>query len=308
MEHVFGQAPTGTLEAPQVLLPNDQVFRRRALRLRELVVQVPELDEFLAFMARLVEAQDQALQAARPAWQPGEGAFDLALEHGLPALGFQTLRRVVDWQTDLMVILESLALHVGAAQRPLLEALRAASPALLQSLADDVLEGRPGERANRGLMPLVAAALQVAWVRLALALPRAPQRPERKAQGLCPCCGSAPVASVVHDEQPRDGLRYLYCSLCSSQWHLERVRCSVCDHGGELSYLGLDNEQGRPYLPVQAEACGHCQHYLKLMQRQLQGRAEPIADDLASLALDMLLAEQGSYQRSGYNPLFIVGD
>lgn len=308
MDHLFGSAPTGIFDAPHVLLPGADLFRQRALRLRELVTQVPELDEFLAFMARLVQTQDHVLGSFSASWQPVEGAFDQALEHGMPALGFQTLRRVVDWQADLNAILDALELHVGEAQRPLLKALRQATPAMLETLADDVLEGRPGEPARRGLMPLVAAALQVAWVRLALMLPRAPSRPGRDAQALCPSCGSAPVASLIHNEQPRSGVRYLYCGLCSTQWHLERVRCSVCDHGGELVYLGLENGQGKPYLPVQAEACGHCHHYLKLMQRQLHGRAEPIADDLASLALDFALAEQGTYQRSGYNPLFIAGE
>ena len=308
MDHVFGNAPTGVLDAPHVLLPAADVFRHRALRLRELVTQVPELDEFLAFMARLVHTQDQILSTAEPGWHPQAGAFDKALEHGLPALGYQTLRRVVNWQTDLHAILAALELHVGQAQRPLLDALRAATPRQLETLADDVLEGQPGDAAARGLMPLVAAALQVAWVHLALTLARPPDRPAREAQGLCPTCGSAPVASLIHNEQPRSGVRYLYCGLCATQWHLERARCSLCDHGGELTYLGLDNDLGKPYLPVQAEACGHCHHYLKLMQRQLHGRAEPIADDLASLALDMMLAQQGLYQRSGYNPLLIAGE
>jgi len=43
------------------------------------------------------------------------------------------------------------------------------------------------------------------------------------------------------------------------------------------------------------------------MLREEHGRAEPVADDLASLALDILLAEQGEYGRSGYNPLLIAG-
>ena len=308
MDHVFGNAPTGVPDAPHVLLPDADVFRQRASRLRELVTQVPELDEFLAFMARLVQVQDQVLNTAHAGWRPLPGAFDKALEHGLPALGYQTLRRVIDWQADLQSILAALDLHVAQAQRPLLGALRGATPEQLETLADDLLEGRPGEKARRGLMPLVAAALQVTWVRLAVNLPRPPDRPAREAQSLCPACGSAPVASLIHNDPPRSGVRYLYCSLCATQWHLERARCSLCDHGGELIYLGLDNDQGRPYLPVQAEACGHCHHYLKLMQRQLHGRAEPIADDLASLALDMMLAEEGAYERSGYNPLLIAGE
>lgn len=54
--HEFGSAPTTIMEPPQVVLPDDQLFSRRALRLRELMVMVPALDEFLDFMARLAQA------------------------------------------------------------------------------------------------------------------------------------------------------------------------------------------------------------------------------------------------------------
>lgn len=44
------------------------------------------------------------------------------------------------------------------------------------------------------------------------------------------------------------------------------------------------------------------------MLRQLQGRADPVADDLASLPLDLMLADEGVYARSGYNPLLVFGE
>ncbi|WP_258190251.1 formate dehydrogenase accessory protein FdhE [Stutzerimonas azotifigens] len=306
-EHSFGNAPSGIMDPPTIALPDAQVFSRRAARLRELVVMVPALDEFLSFMARVVQAQDQALQR-EPRWQPEAGAFDLALEHGMPPLGVDALRRDLDWKQDLTALLDAIELHVGERQRPLIQTLRDMSPEQLDALADEVIDVRPGTQENRGLMPLVAAALQVAWVRLARQLPRPPKRPSAESRGVCPCCGSLPVASVVHNERHRSGVRYLHCSLCSTEWHLERVRCSVCDSGAKLTYLGLDDEKGKPFLPIQAEACGECHSYLKVAQRELHGRAEPVADDLASLGLDLLLAEQGEFARSGYNPLLILGD
>ncbi len=307
VNHAYGAVPSGIMEAPRVVLPDAKLFSRRALRLRELVEQVPPLDEFLAFMARLVQAQHLALSEREPAWQPAAGAFDKALDHGLPALGHQALRRDLDWQDDLHAILAALELHVGLRQRPLLAALRALSSDELNALAEEVLEARPGAAATRGLLPLVAAALQVSWARLAIGLPRPPDQPTGEAKAICPCCGSLPLASVVHNERHRAGVRYLHCSLCATEWHLERVKCSVCE-SGKLVYLNLDDEQGKPWLPVQAEACNDCHSYVKLMQRELHGRADPVADDLASLALDLLLGEEGKYQRSGYNPLLVVGE
>lgn len=308
VNHSYGSAPSGIMEAPHVVLPDAKVFSKRATRLRELVMQVPALDEFLAFMARLVQAQHQVLTEHEPAWRPAPDAFDQALKHGMPPLGFQALRRDVRWHTDLLAILDAVELHVGERQRPLLDTLREMSAERLDELADEVFEMCPGREATRPLLPLVAAALQVAWARLAIDLPSAPARPIGDAKALCPCCGAVPVASVVHNERHRSGVRYLHCSLCATEWHLERVKCSVCDTGGKLVYLTLDDDQGKPFLPVQAEACNECNSYLKVMQRELHGRADPVADDLASLALDMLLAEQDQYARSGYNPLLILGD
>lgn len=308
MNHSYGSAPSGIMEAPHVVLPDAKVFSKRVTRLRELVMQVPALDEFLAFMARVVQAQHQVLSEQEPAWRPAADAFDQALKHGMPPLGFQALRRDVRWQQDLVAILDAVELHVGERQRPLLAALREMPADALDALADDVFEMRQGTEATRALLPLVGAALQVAWARLAIGLPTPPARPVGEAKALCPCCGAVPVASVVHNERHRSGVRYLHCSLCATEWHLERVKCSVCDTGGKLLYLTLDDEQGKPFLPVQAEACTECHSYLKVMQRELHGRADPIADDLASLALDMLLAEQDEYARSGYNPLLIAGN
>lgn len=308
VNHSYGSAPSGIMEAPHVVLPDAKVFSKRATRLRELVLQVPPLDEFLAFMARLVQAQHQVLTEQEPAWQPAADAFDQALKHGMPPLGFQALRRDVCWQKDLLAILDAIELHVGERQRPLLATLREMSVDQLNELADDVFEMRPGNDATRALLPLVAAALQVTWMRLAKGLPNPPAPPVGEAQALCPCCGAAPVASVVHNERHRSGVRYLHCSLCATEWHLERIKCSVCDSGGKLLYLTLDDDQGKPFLPVQAEACNECHSYLKVMQRELHGRADPVADDLASLALDLLLAEQDEYARSGYNPLLIAGN
>lgn len=308
MNHSYGIAPSGIMEAPNVVLPGAKVFSKRATRLRELILQVPPLDEFLAFMARLVQAQHQVLNEREPAWKPASDAFDQALKHGMPPLGFEALRRDVQWHEDLLAMLDAIELHVGERQRPLLAALREMEREQLDALADDVFGAKPGTETTRPLLPLVAAALQISWQRLAMALPRPPDKPTGEARALCPCCGSPPVASVIHNERHRAGVRYLHCSLCATEWHLERIKCSVCDSAGKLVYLTLDDEKGKPFLPVQAEACGECHSYLKVMLREEHGRADPVADDLASLALDLLLGEQDEYGRSGYNPLLIAGD
>jgi FdhE protein len=58
---------------------------------------------------------------------------------------------------------------------------------------------------------------------------------------------------------------------------------------------------------VKAEACAACKTYVKIMNREKDPQVDPFADDLATLSLDVLMAEEG-YQRLGFNPLLIPGD
>ncbi len=55
---------------------------------------------------------------------------------------------------------------------------------------------------------------------------------------------------------------------------------------------------------AKAEACDRCHTYLKLFYLEQNPRAEPFADDVATLPLDLLMAEAG-YARSGVN-LFLL--
>jgi FdhE protein len=110
------------------------------------------------------------------------------------------------------------------------------------------------------------------------------------------------VASVVRIGGAEQGLRYLHCSLCDTEWHLPRVQCSNCSNTTDLDYLVI--EGGGEV--VKAEACDTCHSYLKQVYMTKAPEADPVADDLATLALDMLMAER-DYLRSGPNLLFIPG-
>nr|WP_290826123.1 formate dehydrogenase accessory protein FdhE [Halomonas sp.] len=307
MKHTYGNSPSGVMAPPDVVLPTPDHFAIRALRLQELSQRVEPLGEFLTFMAQLASAQQVALEHADPAWAPIDEAFVPALEHGMPPLNVRALRQDIDLHTELAVMLDALELHVGEAQRTLLIRLRELPRDEVDLMADDVLAASPGDPERRGMMPLVAAAMQVAWLRLTQSLPRAPDRPSAEARALCPCCGSPPVASVIEATPERSGVRYLQCGLCATQWYFERSICSVCEQSGKLGYLSLENETGEPALPAQAETCGDCGTYLKVISHGVDPQGEPLADDLASLALDLLLAEEEQYQRSGFNPLLVVG-
>lgn len=59
--------------------------------------------------------------------------------------------------------------------------------------------------------------------------------------------------------------------------------------------------------PAQAEACPECRSYLKLCRMDRDPEVEPLADDLASLALDLLMSEEG-FGRSRVNYLMLQSD
>ena len=74
-------------------------------------------------------------------------------------------------------------------------------------------------------------------------------------------------------------------------------RCSTADDSTEPTK--------RP--AIEAETCDACKHYLKIMHMAREVHAEPVADDLATLTLDLLVSEEG-YIRSGSNMLLLFGD
>ena len=167
-----------------------------------------------------------------------------------------------------------------------------------------------------GAAPLVAAGLQLYWTQLVRATGAALDNPFGFTQDAtrCPCCGSLPTASVTRVGGERDGFRYLHCALCNAEWHMVRVKCAHCLGTGGIRFRALqaiDDAQPQPQRQrreaVQAETCDTCHHYLKIVHMDKELQVEPIADDLASLTLDLLVSEEG-YQRHGVNYMLLFGD
>ncbi len=57
---------------------------------------------------------------------------------------------------------------------------------------------------------------------------------------------------------------------------------------------------------MKAEACEECRGYLKIVNMEKDPLVDPVADDLATLGLDVLMDEAG-YERAGPNFLFVPG-
>lgn len=280
---------------PRLRLPGQAgPYAERAQRLAALAPASP-LAAYLRFMSAVCEAQAAAL-AALPPPELDAVRIAAAARHGMPVLPAQG-GPPEGWRDGLAFLLERLRgdARVGPA-RPSLEALAAREPPWLDAQAAAILGGA-FDALDLACAPLVAAALQIAWTARASRLTESEVSLEAPA-ALCPVCGYPPVASVVRIGGAEAGYRYLHCALCATEWHMVRVKCSSCGTTKGIDYRHVDGQAGA----VRAECCAECTSYLKILYLDRDPHAEPAADDLASMALDLLLAEEG-LARSGVNLL-----
>jgi FdhE protein len=292
---------------PRVRLPQRAaVFARRAARLRRLAVRAG-IGDYLRFLSVLVDAQHAALQdlsvtAATP------GQIKVSTEHGMPPIQPAAWPRGDAWLATLRNLCEALAAHpefpAGVAET--ISRLRLAPRGWIEGQADALLQSGD-EAIDPAAAPIVMAALQVHWAAWAASF-AADRVSPLDVPGICPLCGTQPVASVVYAEAGYQGYRYLHCALCATEWHMVRVQCTRCGASGKsIAYqsaaIGTDPENdGSAQTAVRAETCEQCHGYRKVLYQEKDTGVEPVADDLASLNLDLLLGERGYHRASG-NPL-----
>lgn len=297
---------------PRVRVPDRaQLFARRARRLRALAPASP-IAGYLQLCAIVADAQHAAL-ADFPITLPDAAQLAAAHEHRMPPIAAMSWPRAPAWRDALASICAAVAaqpeLPVEVAR---LAARLAAAPAdEIDAQADALLNWRD-LAIDAAAAPFAMAALQVNWAALSSRFAAADVKP-LDVPGVCPLCGSLPVASFVATQAPYQGYRYLHCALCACEWHMVRVQCSQCGADGrDLVYHSLADADadadaaagadGGGTAAVRAESCGKCHAYRKILYFEHEPQLEPIADDLASYALDVLLAEEG-YARASGNPL-----
>lgn len=296
----FGETTLGDVaQSDPVRLPDlATVFLRRAERLKALA-EGHELEAFLRMVGALVEAQHAALADLPPGSLPGSAEIAKAKLANRAPLDPATWSRDASWRAALDRILAKIddSLLPEPARRAR-TALAAARPADLESLAGRFLEGNvaAGEAAQA---VFVAAALQVAWTRMAALLDLADLGAGETDSGQCPVCDSPPVSGLVSPGGTKFGHRHLHCSLCATSWRYARIRCVHCGSTDKISFRQL---AGTTYL--RAECCERCQGYSKLFYLEGARAIEPFADDLGSLGLDVLVGEEGFSRVS--NP-FVLG-
>ena len=293
------------------------VFADRQLRLRQLAASHPMRD-YLLFIADLASAQQQVLLGYPDVALPDAEACTAAakaLKPPTPAFGWP---RDPLWRSELRRLLDLFRARLpDGPARDTVDRLAASEDEWIDTQADKLLR-----RITLGLdlatAPLIAAGLQTYWTQLAIQT--VGTHGERvfghtDPSTVCPCCGSLPTASITRIGAEDAGFRYLHCSLCSIQWHYVRIKCTHCESTKGIGFQSLEPlESGKEISAtgarpgaVKAECCDTCGHYLKQVLMEKDPEVDPVADDLASVALDLLVSEAG-FERSGHNLMLLFGD
>jgi len=291
----------------RIRLPQPAVlFADRAARLAQKAEGNP-IGDYLRFLARLVRAQQQAAGTVQTA-APDAALIAQAQEHAMPLLPAASH---VDpaWHGVLDQLLDVLgdAAEVPDALRPTLQTLRTMPAEERDILARRVLVGLLTEPQDLAAAPIVMAALQVTFADRASRLQES-EVPYTDPATICPACGTPPVASVLRIGGREAGLRYLHCGTCCTEWHMVRVKCTHCESTKGVRYQGMQSESGEQKDEVVlAETCDQCHTYRKIVSQEKDPLAEPLADDLATLLLDLLMGET-DYARASMNPLLPMSE
>lgn len=296
----FDPIPIGEVAKPPfVQLPDPlTLFSRRAQRLRSLADR-HELRAFLAFIADLSDIQHR-LCAVLPHPEPPPAAeIARARQFKMPPLDRSRFSRDAAFDA----LWESFAAAVGSIAMP--QSARLAKERVIS--ADAVTQAAMVAAVLNDTIPaaalaehaLVAAVAQVHFARLAAQLD--PKTLVPVGDGACPVCGAPPLCSMVVGWSGAQNTRFCACSLCGTLWNYPRVKCTLCGSTEGIAFQEIAGGSGA----VKAETCDPCGRYVKILQQHAHRSPDPVADDVATVALDLLLGGS-KYRRGGVNP-FLLG-
>jgi FdhE protein len=284
---------------PFVRLPDPtRLFIDRTLRLRALAAR-SDIGTYLRFLSDLTELQYRIQDDLPEPEMPDGEALARARTHAMPPLD----RAGFIPDAALEITLDTLFDAAADIQKPraaseALARVRTADPATLGAMLRDVLaDAIPAEALAEHVY--VAAVLQVHFARLAARLDPGSLMPV--GNGVCPSCGGPPVSTMVVGWRGAHGSRFCACALCGTLWHYVRIKCVLCGSTKGIGYQEVEDGAGT----VKAETCDNCHGYVKVLYQIKDPDTEPVADDVASLGLDLLL-RGGVYRRGSFNP-FLIG-
>lgn len=292
--------PIGEVAKPPFArLPDPStMFVRRAKRLRSLA-DGNALRSYLIFLADLADIQDR-LQDGLPEVQiTATDAITRARQFSMPPLSASDFARDQAFNAAwhrFLALADDIAMPESA--RLALARVNAADVVAKVELIRGVLSNAIATDALAEHV-FAAAVLEVHFAKLAAQLDAEMLRPV--GQGACPACAAPPVSSLVVGWRDAHATRFCACSLCGTLWNYPRIKCTLCGSTKDITYQEIADGPAT----VKAETCGACRRYVKILQQREDASLDPVADDVATLALDLLLRDSG-FRRGGVNP-FLFG-
>ncbi len=284
---------------PFVLLPDpSSLFGLRAMRF-EALAKDHKLETYLRFLGALSRLQDEIARDLPDPALPSGPDMKTRASGAMPVIPREELAD----EPSVALAVERLLTGASGVDMPdearaALERVRAADEDTRREMIASVLgDAIPVETVADHIF--IAAALQIVAAKRAALLP-APL-PQAVADGVCPCCGGPPVTSAVVSFGEIEGARYVQCALCATRWNHVRVKCVSCGSTKGIGYKAIEGVAET----IKAETCDECRTYVKILDRRKDPELEPVADDVASLGLDILVTEAG-WKRAGVNP-FLLG-
>ena len=284
---------------PFVRLPKPEtLFSLRAMRFGALAPG-HQLKTYLVFLSELSKVQDRLVRELPAPTLPPLAEMRRRAGHAMPILPREELAdapAAPEAFARLVALLADVAMP-DLARTALKRAEQANDEGRQAMFAAVLADAVPVETVAEHIF--VAAALQIVAAQRAARLD--PLLPQPVADGICPCCGGPPVTSTVVGDANIEGVRYIQCSLCATQWNHVRVKCVSCGSTKGIAYQAIEGIADT----IKAGTCDECRTYVKILERRKDMELEPVADDVASLGLDLLVTEAG-WRRAGVNP-FLLG-
>jgi FdhE protein len=292
----------GVPKAPFVILPDSsRLFQRRSSRFEALAAD-STLSPYLRFLGALAHQQADLASSLPPPEPLPAAQIARARTGGMPPLDRVALAEC----PALLETLDRLFDAAASIEKPdmahrALKSLRDAGPAGRAGIVRNVLsQALPAPDALAQHL-YVAAAVQIVAAATAGTLDAGGVAPVEI--GVCPVCGALPVVSLITGFQGADGVRYAVCSCCATQWNEVRVKCLACGSTKGISYRAVD--EGADDATIKAEVCDECGSWVKVLYQNKNPSLEAVADDVASLGLNVLMRDS-QYRPAGHNP-FLIG-
>lgn len=285
----------GIVQAPFVRPPDPaSLFARRAARFAALAA-TGALAPYLKFLGNLAAAQNDIVADLPEPDMPPLEAIERARGFAMPPLDRGMFRADGALRVSFTQLFDrAAAIAMPPSARDALARVRATETVGLDAMTATILTGAvPADAVAEHIY--VAAALQVHFARMAARLDA--KRLVPVSVGVCPTCGGPPVSSMVVGWLGAEGARYACCALCATLWNEVRIKCLVCGSTKGIGFHDVDGSAGT----IKAETCEECESYVKILYQNKDVFLDPVADDVASLGLDVLLRDS-AFRRASFNP------